>query len=52
MQSLYPIRFRPALKETLWGGSTLSRRFGRRRRRARIGESWEITGMPGASPWQ
>ncbi|HRW26444.1 MAG TPA: mannose-6-phosphate isomerase [Bacteroidales bacterium] len=50
MQSLYPIRFRPALKETLWGGSTLSRRFGKKAKAgARIGESWEITGMPGAS---
>ncbi|NLE35854.1 MAG: mannose-6-phosphate isomerase [Bacteroidales bacterium] len=50
MQSLYPIRFRPELKETLWGGSTLSRRFGKKAKaEARIGESWEITGMPGAS---
>jgi mannose-6-phosphate isomerase len=50
MHSLYPIRFRPELKETLWGGSTLSRRFGKKAKAgARIGESWEITGMPGAS---
>lgn len=50
MSSLYPIRFRPVLKETLWGGSALKERFRKKAAAgARIGESWEITGMPGAS---
>lgn len=50
MNSLYPIRFRPVLKETLWGGTALRERFGRKANpEARIGESWEICGMPGAS---
>ncbi len=50
MSSLYPLRFKPLLRETLWGGDTLRARFGKRASRgAAIGESWEICGMPGAS---
>lgn len=50
MHSLYPIRFRPVLKETLWGGSTLKERFGKKAKPgSAVGESWEICGMPGAS---
>lgn len=50
MSSLYPIRFKPVLKETLWGGSALRERYGKRARAGTlIGESWEISGMPGAS---
>ncbi|MCK7539325.1 MAG: hypothetical protein MZV63_54655 [Marinilabiliales bacterium] len=50
MSSLYPIRFRPVLKETLWGGSALRERFGKKAKPGTvIGESWEISGMPGAS---
>lgn len=49
MDSLYPIRFRPVLKETLWGGSALRERFGKRAKAGTtVGESWEISGMPGA----
>jgi len=50
MNSLYPIRFRPVLKETLWGGSALRERFGKKAKPGTtVGESWEISGMPGAS---
>jgi mannose-6-phosphate isomerase len=50
MSTLYPIRFRPILKETLWGGSTLRERFGKKADAdARVGESWEINGITGAS---
>lgn len=50
MSALYPIRFRPVLKETLWGGSALRERFGRKAGSGtKVGESWEICGMPGAS---
>jgi mannose-6-phosphate isomerase len=46
MKPLYPIRFRPVLKETLWGGNALRERFSKKSPSgARIGESWEITGM-------
>jgi mannose-6-phosphate isomerase len=50
MKSLYPIKFRPVLKETLWGGSALRERFGKGNKGgAAIGESWEINGMAGTS---
>ena len=50
MNSLYPLRFKPVLKETLWGGSALKERYGKKARAgSMIGESWEITGMPGLS---
>ena len=50
MSSLYPIRFRPVLRETLWGGEALKQRFGKKvRTGTKIGESWEICGMPGSS---
>jgi mannose-6-phosphate isomerase len=46
--SLYPIRFRPVLKETLWGGSALKDRFGKRAKAGTtIGESWEISSIRG-----
>ena len=49
MGSLYPIRFRPVLKETLWGGETLKQRFGKKAKAGtKIGESWEICGLPGS----
>jgi len=50
MKPLYPIRFRPALKETMWGGNALKERFRKKAAAgALIGESWEITGMTGDS---
>lgn len=50
MSSLYPMRFKPVLRETLWGGSALRERYGKKAKPGTaIGESWEISGMPGAS---
>jgi len=50
MNSLYPIKFRPVLRETLWGGNALRERFGKEGKGgANIGESWEINGMTGES---
>jgi mannose-6-phosphate isomerase len=50
MKPLYPIRFRPVLKETMWGGNALKERFRKKAAAgALIGESWEITGMTGDS---
>ena len=50
MNTLYPLRFKPILKETLWDGSALRERYGKRASPgARVGESWEINGMTGAS---
>jgi len=40
----------PIIKETLWGGSALRERYGKKARPGTtVGESWEISGMPGAS---
>jgi mannose-6-phosphate isomerase len=50
MNSLYPIRFKPLLKETIWGGSTLKERFGKAAKPGTlVGESWEINGMTRSS---
>jgi len=50
MSTLYPIKFRPFLKETIWGGNALQERFGKDGKKDRaIGESWEINGMSGES---
>jgi mannose-6-phosphate isomerase len=45
-QSLYPIRFKPRLKEKIWGGKSLNRVFGKKASEDKnIGESWEISGI-------
>jgi mannose-6-phosphate isomerase len=43
----YPLRFRPILKERVWGGDALATQFGRTQRTdVPIGESWEIVDRP------
>ena len=43
---LYPLKFKPQLKERIWGGTALCGRGGvRTKAGARIGESWEISGF-------
>ncbi len=50
MNTLYPLKFKPVLKETIWGGSALQERFGKEGSPEKnIGESWEIMGMAGES---
>lgn len=45
---LYPLKFRPRLKERIWGGRRLSDKLGKRLPKERpIGESWEISGLDG-----
>lgn len=44
---IYPIKFNPILKERLWGGSKLGRVLDKPARGAGIGESWELSGVPG-----
>lgn len=39
---LYPLLFDPILKEKIWGGSTLQKRYGRKLPSDRIGESWDV----------
>jgi mannose-6-phosphate isomerase len=43
----YPIRFKPILKERVWGGIALARHFNRAVPEGkRIGESWELVDRP------
>jgi mannose-6-phosphate isomerase len=41
-EPLYPLLFRPALKDYVWGGRSLERLFGRSLPAGAIAESWEI----------
>lgn len=48
LHKLYPLKFDPILKERPWGGSALPLlKKMRPDDRVRIGESWEISGLPG-----
>ncbi|MHC5055340.1 MAG: type I phosphomannose isomerase catalytic subunit [Planctomycetota bacterium] len=39
------LRFRPVLREKIWGGRRLDEVFGRELPAPRIGESWEVSGL-------
>lgn len=41
---LYPLTFKPQLKEKIWGGNALVEQFGKEGA-GKIGESWEISGV-------
>lgn len=48
MHTLYPMKFTPILKETVWGGKKLKKLLGKDfDPLPNCGESWEISGMPG-----
>ncbi|MCX6257401.1 MAG: mannose-6-phosphate isomerase [Bacteroidia bacterium] len=45
---LYPIKFRPVLKEKVWGGNRLKSRLNKKHTGGKkIGESWEISAVKG-----
>ena len=44
LPALYPIKFKPQLKEKVWGGSQLALQLGKEGNE-NIGESWEISGV-------
>ena len=44
---MQPIRFTPWLREMVWGGEKIAPFKGVETAQARIGESWEISGVPG-----
>jgi len=49
MNQLYPLKFKPVLKERIWGGYRLSADFNKTRDLARkFGESWEISAVEGS----
>ncbi len=41
----YPLKFRPLLKEKIWGGSKLEELLHKKAEGRRIGESWEISAV-------
>ncbi len=41
---LYPLKFYPILKQKVWGGTKLQKRF-QKKAKGNIGESWEISGV-------
>lgn len=43
----YPIKFEPILKEKIWGGEKLGTLLNKNSTAKNIGESWEISGIPG-----
>lgn len=46
-EHLYPIKFRPILKDKLWGGSRLGNLLNKPGASDKCGESWEISGVEG-----
>lgn len=47
---LYPLKFKPILKEVIWGGSRLAaagKRVPKEKNPQSIGESWELSGVEG-----
>jgi len=45
---LYPLKFKPILKERIWGGTKLETRFGKNLEgKTNIGESWELSAVDG-----
>ena len=43
-----PLKFRPILKSVIWGGEKIAPFKGIVTEQAHIGESWEISGVPGS----
>ena len=43
----YPLKFEPILKEKIWGGEKLSTLLGKKSTSKHVGESWEISSVPG-----
>ena len=44
---MYPLKFRPILKERLWGGEKLRDMLGKRIKSDTTGESWELSAVAG-----
>lgn len=44
---LYPLKFNPILKDRLWGGTKLGTVLGKSIEGDWVGESWELSGVPG-----
>ena len=47
MNQLYPLKFKPILKDVIWGGSKLKKELNKTKASDKCGESWEISGVNG-----
>jgi mannose-6-phosphate isomerase len=47
MNELYPLKFKPIIKETIWGGTKLKDVLGKTTPSDKCGESWELSGVQG-----
>ena len=45
--NLYPLKFKPILKDKIWGGTKLAEQFNKSSNSNQLGESWEISTVPG-----
>jgi mannose-6-phosphate isomerase len=48
MNRLYPLKFKPIIKDKIWGGSRLATILHKKCKTDKAGESWEISGYPGS----
>lgn len=44
---LYPLKFQPILKDKIWGGEKLAQQFNKQSTSKNLGESWEVSTVPG-----
>jgi mannose-6-phosphate isomerase len=47
MNRLYPLKFKPIIKDKIWGGTRLKNILNKKCKTDNAGESWEISGYPG-----
>jgi mannose-6-phosphate isomerase len=47
MNRLYPLKFKPIIKDKIWGGTRLEKVLNKKIKTDKAGESWEISGYPG-----
>ncbi len=47
MEQLYPVKFKPIMKDRLWGGNKLQQLFDKPSETDTTGESWELSGVNG-----
>jgi len=47
MNPLYPLKFKPIIKDKIWGGTRLKSLLNKPCKTDKAGESWEISGYPG-----
>ncbi len=48
MNRLYPFKFKPIIKDKIWGGTKLKSVLNKKTKTDKAGESWEISGYPGS----